>query len=338
MFRTEEIFDALLDRAVNGDGKAQLFGEPAETENRALLHEKLCGRPFSMLFLEVPLTGKPGFDLHVIHNSEAIRRGVPFSDGVYGGRGRLFSWFASENWGSAGLDVVYDLREGWAVPPMVYLKSCNEMSGICGGFFRNAGVEEAAARFREKRALLPAGWLPWYTGVHTGRRGKPLRIGSLLSDELKNRYAGNIRLFEADLGKAGFPVPFSPVVRDRLQTLFRFPFPIDVQMDVTEDGRVSDLLGISLTTGDIGRDALAASFAGGAAGDAMRLWTSWGIADGRWRLLPAATFARSSILRSADGDQRRFILSATVGYLKVRFRGTGSSTPDAKAYIRLQAR
>ena len=338
MFRAEEIFDALFDRTIRGEGKARLFGALAEKENRELLHEKLCGRPFSLLFLEFPLAGEAGFDLHIIHDGEAIRRGVPFAEEVYGSHGKLFSWFAAENRGLNGLDVVYDLREGLYAPPMVYLKSSNEISGICEGFFRNVGSEEAAVRFREKHTRLPAGWHTWYTGVHTGRRGKPLRIGSLLSDDLKSRCAGNISLFEEELERSGFPVPLSPAMRDRLRALFSFPFPIDIQIDVMEDGRVSDLLGVSLTTGDIGRDALAASFSSGAARDLMRLWTSWGIADDRWKHLPAATFANSTVLCSANGDKRRFILSSHICYLKVRFQGTDASVLDTKAYIKLQAR
>ena len=124
----------------------------------------------------------------------------------------------------------------------------------------------------------------------------------------------------------------------RLRALFGFPFPIEIQIDVLEDGRVSDMPGVSLTTGDVGRDALAASFENGAAADAMRLWASWGIDDDRWKHIPASTFASSAILCSADGDRRRFILSGNIGYLKVRFRGTDATASDAKACLRLQAR
>ena len=337
MFRPEEIFDALFDRAGGGEEKTRLLGELAEEENRPLLHEKLCGRPFSLLCLEFPLTGKPGFDLHIIHSGKAIRQGLPYPEDVYGGHGPLFSWFAAEDRGTDGLDVVCDLREALSAPPMVYLKLGGESPENCDGFFRNSGFEGAADRFHEKRALLPAGWRTWYAGMHTGRQGKPLRIGSLLSDELKSRYAGNIGLFEAELGKAGFPVPFPPAMRDRLQTLFSFPFPIDVQIDVMENGCLSDVLGVSLVTGDIGRNALAASFENGAAGDLMRLWASWGISDDRWKLLPAATYARSAVLCSAGGVRRRLILSSHISYFKARFKGTDGSVLDTKVYLRLQA-
>jgi len=77
MFTTEEIFDALFDRAAGGEA-SDLFGALAKKENRSELHKKLCGRRFSLLFLEFPLAGAAGFDLHVIHDGADIRRGVPF--------------------------------------------------------------------------------------------------------------------------------------------------------------------------------------------------------------------------------------------------------------------
>ena len=341
MFTTEEIFDALFDRATGGEGKERLFGALAKKENRSELHKKLYGRHFSLLFLEFPLAGAAGFDLHVIHDGADIRRGVPFPDEVYGGHGRLFSWFGSEDRGEDGLDVVYDLRERLDAPPMVYLKrndaKADEPDAFIADFFRALGDEGAAARYHEKRALLPDGWHTWYTGAHTGRKGKPLRIGSFLAEDLKNRCAKNIGLFEETLAAVGFPAPLSPAMREKLRELFNFPFPIDIQVDIMEDGRAGDTLGVSLTTGGVGRNALAASFESGAARDVMRLWEEWGVADKRWKRIPDATFQVSTTLRSRENARQRFVLSGGLGFLKVRFRGTGPFAYDAKGYITLKA-
>lgn len=337
MFTTEEIFDALFDRAAGGKGAGQLFGPLASKENRTALHEKLCGRHFSQLYFELPLDGKAGFDLHVIQDGDGLREGVPFDDEIYGGHGRLFSWFGAEDRGKDGLDVVHDLRAGLDTPPMVYLKTSGNSSEFIEEFFHQVGAADAAERFREKRALLPEGWSVWYTGVHTGRRGRPLRIGSILTDNLKKRYAKNIDAFEEALAAVGFPVPLSHPMRFKLRELFAFPFPIDIQIDIMEDGSVGDTLGISFTTGSIGRDALAASFGRGAALDTMRSFEEWGVADDRWKHIPDATFQVSAMLRSHEGDKQRFILSGHIGFLKVRFCGTGPFAYDAKAYLNLQA-
>ena len=335
MFKPEEIFDALLNRAADRE-TMRLFGDMGEKENRAALQEKLCGRPFSQLFLEFPLAGTAGFDLHVIFDSKDIRQGVPFPADIYGSHGQLFSWFGGKDRGKDGLDVVYDLRDGMDTPPMVYLKTRKNETELIDGFFAHAGAAEAAMRFREKRALLPAGWDTWYTGVHTGRKGKPLRIGSFLSNALKERYAKNIGLFEETIAAVGFPSPLSHALGDKLRELFRFPFEIDIQLDVMEDGSIGDTLGISLLTGSSGRNALAESFASGAARDVMLLLEEWGVADDRWQHIPAATYQVAATVRSADGDKRRFVLTSHLAFLKVRFRGTGALAHDAKAYLNLQ--
>lgn len=336
MFKPEEIFEALLSRAACRETMG-LFGAMGEKENRAALREKLCGRPFSQLFLEFPLAGTAGFDLHVINDGEDIRQGGPFPADIYGGHGRLFSWFGEKDRGEDGLDVVYDLREGMDTPPMVYLKSRNNEPELIDGFFAHTGAAETAMRFRKKRELLPGGWDVWYTGVHAGRKGKPLRIGSFISDELKERYAKNIGLFEETIAAVGFPKLLSQAMKDKLRELFAFPFSVDIQLDIMDDGSVGNILGVSLVTGDIGRNALAESFASGAARDAMLLLEEWGVADDRWQHIPATTYQVAATLRSADNDKRRFILINRLAFLKVRFRGTGAFAHDAKAYLNLMA-
>ena len=263
-----------------------------------------------MLFLEFPLAGEAGFDLHICHDGGGIRRGAPFPDEIYGGHGRLFSWFGSEDRGA---------------------------DAFIADFFGYCGAAEAAAWFAEKRALLPGGWTVWYTGVHTGRRGKPLRIGCVLSKELQESYAKNIGAFEEALSAVGFPVPLSPAMREKLRELFRFPFLADIQIDVMEDGSVGDTLGVSLTTGGVRQKALAASFAGGDMWDLMRILEEWGVADCRWKLIPAATFQMYQWLRSREGERHPFILSGRLGFVKVRFRGGGPLAFDAKGYISLRA-
>lgn len=90
-------------------------------------------------------------------------------------------------------------------------------------------------------------------------------------------------------------------------------------------------------TRGIGRDAMVASFGNGAALEVMRLLEEWGVADERWACIPAATFQVSALLRSHNNDERRFILSGKVAYIKVRFKGAGPLAYDAKIYGKLTA-
>ena len=337
MFKAYEIFDTLLSLSSRDPTVSELLGSAPDTKKKAMLHEKLCSLPFNTLFLEVPLLGGVGFDLHICHNAADIRRQAPYDDDdLYGGYEPLFSWYAAADRGGDGIDMVYDLRDGWDNKPMAYL----QMSGGSpdfAGFFRMTSDAGAADRYFAIQERLPEGWRTWYTGVHTRRRGNPLRLGNFLRSDTKKRYAEDMRLLDKDLRTIGFPASLSPIMTDKLKELFAFPVPIDVQLDVFADGTVGDTLGISLGTGHIGPGAMAASLAGGFARDIMELLESWGVADSRRHLLAKTMFALSRMLRFADGDKQRFILSSKIAFFKVRFKGNMPLAYDAKAYIELTA-
>ncbi len=333
IFRPEEVFDELLRRA-GKDGADEVLLGYSERE-KAAAHKKLCGCGFSQLFLEVPLAGRAGFDLHIVQDAENIRKQAPYDRDLYDGYGELFSWYAGQPSCGDGLDVVYDFREGLDAPPMAYLKMSDDTPDFTG-FFREAGDSEGASRYGQKVRLLPDGWAPWYTGTHTGRPGKPLRIGCALHSQAKSRYAEDMRLLDHDLQRLGFPAPLSSVACDSLSELFALPYPVDVQLDVMEDGSFGPMLGISLCTGNIGAKRMAASLNGGSMRDAMELLERWEVADSRWKKLEASLFQVSAALRSGDGDRRRFVLSGNIGFIKVRFR-KGEPAHDAKAYINLRA-
>ncbi|MBQ9007326.1 MAG: hypothetical protein IJ092_13300, partial [Atopobiaceae bacterium] len=204
------------------------------------------------------------------------------------------------------------------------------------GFFREIGDAESASRYAQKVKQLPDGWVPWYTGLHTGRPRKPLRIGCALHSRAKSRYTKDMRFLGQDLRRLGFPAPLSAVTCGRLGELFAFPYPVDVQLDVMEDGSLGPMLGISLCTGNIGARQMAASLNGGPMREAMELLERWEVADNRWEKLEASLFQVSAVLCSGDGDRRRFVLSGNIGFIKARFKA-GEPAHDAKAYINLKA-
>ena len=353
----EEIFDALFDRVANGKTADILFGNLAN--DRRILHEKRWGRAFTLLYLEIPLCGQPAFDLHVIYDTgdqswqkptgKNVRKsGVSPREDVFrvaaacactepspsAGKREIVEFldrYAQSDIGGDGVDVAYDLRESVDAPPMVYLKMSDNTPNF-DAFFAETGDAEGAERFARVRAKLPEGWNAWYTGVHTGRKGKPLRIGSFIDENLKKRYARDIRLFSKALQEAGFDT--LPLTTDKLKELFSYPLPVDVQLDVLENGQIGDVLGISLTTRDIGREALAVSFANGYMKELMTLLSGWGASDERWKLLPEATFSVLRVKKYPDGKTKRFVLSGKLNFVKVRFQGASC---DAKAYFSLAA-
>ena len=158
-----------------------------------------------------------------------------------------------------------------------------------------------------------------------------------LTDFAKRRYAGNPRFLADDLKALGFTARLSPMMIDKLRELFAFPWPVDVQLDLLDDGSVGDVLGISLCTGNMGRDALLASLEHGDLRELMRLLESYGVSDARWKKLGNTVFQVLALLHSDDGNKCRYILSGNLGFVKVRFQGTGALAMDAKVYLNLRA-
>ena len=126
-------------------------------QEKKVIHKKLCRRGFSLLFLEVPLSGRAGFDLHIVQDAENIKKQTPYERDLYDGYGELLSWYAGEPSCGDGLDMVYDLRESLAAPPMVYLKMSDDTPNF-SGFFCKAGDAESASRYGQK-SKAASGWM-----------------------------------------------------------------------------------------------------------------------------------------------------------------------------------
>ena len=142
---------------------------------------------------------------------------------------------------------------------------------------------------------------------------------------MQRRYAENAALLEADLRQAGFGA-FGDTVVPRCQTLAKTPFHLEFQFNVLPDGSAGTTLGASVRFSAPARDASEEPFeADGAAGELMAQVEAWDLADGRWRLLPEATFAVNAARGGEDVTLFNF-----PAFLKLRWRD--GRPLDAKAY------
>ena len=80
--------------AKDGREKA-LFGDSAPHAITAFEHS-LAGSGFPELWFEIPLTGEPWFDLHVLTESKDVEPGMAFSPETCGGNPKVFEWFAAQ--------------------------------------------------------------------------------------------------------------------------------------------------------------------------------------------------------------------------------------------------
>jgi hypothetical protein len=106
----EAAFEALLTLHQKRGGSG-LTGNITELA-RDTFKKSLIGSCFPNFWLEAPLIGEPGFDLHVYYDRGQVRPGTRFEAGAGFGIQALFDWYFGTELGGVGVGFAHDLRGG----------------------------------------------------------------------------------------------------------------------------------------------------------------------------------------------------------------------------------
>ena len=323
------IYDAMYALAADDGREQELFGSCAPLAREAF-RRSLVKEGFPLVWFEVPLAGEPRFDLHVALSREMLREGARFLTGAGNGHGALFRWYAEEEAGGSGLAFAYDLEEGRIDNPAVHVNVNNAPLGDMGRFFELAAGEGAAMRYVGFESRLPKGWRVWYAGVHPARPGSPVRVDCFVDAPLKRAYASDASLLERDLRACGFTAT-GPTLRELATPVLESPFDLELQFDVLRDGSLGPTLGISAGFSLVSARSVRGLFGeNGPAAALMGAIERKGLADGRWRHVPGASFSK---LVNVDGSL--LALYCTPTFVKLRMRE--GKPLDAKAYLQANA-
>lgn len=323
------VYDAIYALA-SGDGREEaLFGASAPLAREAFTRS-LIGDAFPTIWFETPLAGKPYFDLHVALSRKALHAGVNFLPGAGNGYDALFRWYAQEEPGGCGLAFAYDTGVGQIDAPAVHVNVNGTPLSDTHRFFDLAAGEGAAARYDGFVARLPEAWRVWYTGVHPGRPGAPVRVDCFVDAKRKAAYAADPALFERDLRAVGFEA-ISPALIDLARPILISPFGLELQFDIMKDGSLGPTLGISAGFSLGAASRLRVLFGeGGPGAGLMGAVEALGLSDGRWRLIADASYATRVAL-----DGQELLLYCVPTFVKLRLR---EGRPlDAKAYFQASA-
>ena len=317
-----EILYALAAR--NGREKA-LFGDCAGAAREAFAHSR-AGDAFPELWFELPLIGDPWFDLHVLAARKDLDPNKEYEAGVTGGYPEVFSWFANQGNLVRQLALSYDVSRGAIDTPAVQLLVSNRNLKVVDDFLTVAGRADAVDAYNIFVQRIPERWFACYTGVFPGRLGDKVRVECIPDKDLQRMYVQDASLLEAHMRQTGLDMPLDTLV-PYSSKLADTPFRIEFQFDVLPDGSAAPTVGVSLRFDcPPGSEEWRAFEVDGPAGELMGLVESWGLADGRWRLLADTAFAK----QASKGDE------AVVGFcypafLKVRW--CDGEPLDAKAYL-----
>ena len=308
--------------AAQGREKA-LFGPHAVCGREAFMRS-VPGKCFPELWFELPLTGEPWFDLHVLTTSGDLDAADPPAPDTCGGYAEAFRWFASAQ-NVRQLALSWDLNAGRPAAAIQLLLSRRDDDTACD-FLSAAGKPEAAPACRAFLGRMPGDWFACYLGVFPSRPRHHLRLECIPSASLQKAYAQDVSLLARHLSQVGL-TNLEDSVLPRCQLLAASPFQFEFQFDVGQDGTACPVLGASLRFAlGKGTDRMEAFRTGGAAGRIMAEIENWGLADSRWRLLEDTAFAR----RVTHGLESSLLYCAPV-FVKLRWRE--GKPLDAKVYL-----
>ncbi len=321
------IYDAIYQLAA-GDGREKaLFGSCAPLAREAFQHS-LVAEGFPIIWFEVPFLGEPRFDLHVAFSAKALRKGALLPANFNSTYARVFEWYAHEEIGGNGLAFAYDVSEGSIDAPALHVNVNNAPLENIGRFFELAADERAPQAYQHFTDCMPKDWRVWYAGVHPARPGSHLRVDCFTSSQLRAAYASDPKLLERDLRACGFTAELD-ALGELTAPIWESPFQLELQFDLMRDGGLGPTIGISVDLPTFARsDAQKHIWK-----DTARLMDAverMGLADERWRVAQAATYA---IRLPVNGI--KLVLYCVPTFIKLRMR---DGVPiDAKMYLQASA-
>ena len=324
-----QVFDALYAMAAGDGREGALFGSCAPLAREAF-RRSLVGDGFPIVWFEIPLMGAARFDLHVALSRAMLHAKARFLPNAGNGYDALLRWYEEDETGGGGLAFAYDTSEGCIDDPAVHVNVNNAPLSDMNRFFNLTVGDGAADRYAGFVDRLPQGWRVWYAGVHPGRPGAPVRVDCFINGELQAAYASDISLLKRDLRSCGYAAVGS-ALGELAMAVLESPFGLELQFDVMDDGSVGPTLGVSAGFPfGTARSVRPLFEEGGAASDLMRTIEGMGLADGRWRHVPGATFSK---LVPCGGGMLALYCAPT--FVKLRMRDGGPL--DAKVYLQAGA-
>ncbi len=325
------VFEVMVELANKGRG-ADLLGGITSLACQTF-DKSLIGGEYPSFWLEAPLAGEPGFDLHVYYDRGQVKPGERFAEGCGFGMQALFDWYFGKETGGIGVGFAHDLRSG-QVATGAYVNFNRHPLTNEPGFFEALGAQDSLLSSQALMGRLPQGWSPWYLGLFPARAGSGVRVGSFVSKERRDAYASDPTVLARDLERAGFEA-FDAAMLERLQAMAALPFVLELQLDATPDG-TGDTLGADLTMSLRSAERVRQAFAAdGAAARAGKMLEDWGVADRRWRAIADASFSRMLPISQAD-NLTGLLMNCVPAFIKEKWVATRPQT--AKVYLHCEAR
>ena len=243
-----KLYDIIYGLIARDGREPALFGNCAPAAYEAF-SRSLAGEAFPELWFEIPLAGKPWFDLHsLVSHGNVAGTQVAFSgqNGVYAD---ALAWFACQQQSTVRqLALSYDVRTGDLDKPAVQLLMDGRDMPVAFGFLEAVNCPNAKEAYRTFIGCMPKEWYACYIGTFPGRltEGEPhwIRVECIVGDTLQQAYADDISVLREHLACAGITWLGNEEIC-AIQQLARSPFPLEFQFNVGAHGEALPIVSAS---------------------------------------------------------------------------------------------
>lgn len=323
----EAAFDALVGLAYKHGGESALLGDSIELATKAY-RKSLIGNAFPHFWMEVPLIGTPGFDLHVYYDRKQVSPNDSFAPNDGFGMQGLFDWYFGKEKGGVGVGFAHDLRGG-QIQTGIYVNFNHNPLHDMPGFFASIGAQDHLSCTEMLLSRLPSAWLPWYVGLFPERLESGVRVGSFVTTGRQREYASDQTALAADLASVGFEA-FDDAMLEHICALAALPFELELQLDATYEGTGSTL-SVDLVLKAKSADSMHGTFLSGTPyANACNMLESWHAADERWHHIAGASLSRLVPLGQKNG-RAALALTSSPAFIKTKW--TNTLIQPAKVYM-----
>ena len=320
------IYEIIYALAARGGREAALFGDCGAIAREAFARS-LASETFPELWFEIPLTGEPWLDLHVLVSQEDVAGTNASFTGQGGPYAAALSWFADQKPHEARqLALSYDTSEKDVEHPAVQLLVGRRDPATSLAFLNAVGRSDATSSYQIFAQSMPEEWFACYVGAFP-RRNTPdddrwVRVECIVGDDSQRSYANDAAVLREHLSRVGLDGVDANAI-DAIQTLARSSFPLELQFNVGANGAAPPIVSASLRfqpddwTDESRRESIYSL---------MRQLQDWGLADERCEQLEGALFCKRISRNGAHST-----LSCIPTFVKLRWRK--GAPLDAKAYL-----
>ena len=306
----------LLQAADEGRGPI-LFGDSFERARYQAL-PFLVGQKMPSVYLEHPLIGDPFLDVTLLYNKLGPNTRIA-SDMAQGSEAML-DWFHSVYTEDEEICCGFELdTKNPSLPQAAVHFQPRTHLELVKPFCEAVDEPDRAKLYLDLAARMPKGWPLSFFGLFKGRPEYPLRACGYMDFNEKNNCADDPQHIATCFDQIGFCAYDKAMLDELCSAIQATPGAIDFQFDVFPDGSLGSTFAIDTQFKIEQPEVVQDAFENGNCSGLMALLEAWNIADERWRLSIASTFARAIPVELEDGTLGRFAFALMPQWAKVRW-------------------